>query len=295
MKAIKISILSLCLILGLSTCKKKCCDPNNPDCENYDPCYGKKPNANFLIKEYDGWFDENILEPEFCDTISNIGATFLAQTNNAKSYEWTIGTDNRKFYGKQIDLLFTKWRADLNNLNPLDPQYYKPINITLTIRNNPSSCIADIDTLIIFTKQLVFTRFLKQRFKGVYKGYFNKEKIEKVVTIDDTFSIKYARSRMRIINFPNMLNQDTLLFANGSFGSFGVRINSYKQYWWEYDIGKYQEGNGIDGLDYYMGFAKFITYMNKLPDGRDYITIKYKSYNKQNEARNYSFRGVKIK
>ena len=40
MKSLKLLILSLCTILGLSTCKKeiKCNDPSNPDCENYDPC-----------------------------------------------------------------------------------------------------------------------------------------------------------------------------------------------------------------------------------------------------------------
>jgi hypothetical protein len=38
---------ALALVLALGSCrKKKCYDPTNRDCENYDPCYGKK-TANF--------------------------------------------------------------------------------------------------------------------------------------------------------------------------------------------------------------------------------------------------------
>jgi hypothetical protein len=38
---------ALALLLAMGSCrKKKCYDPTNRDCENYDPCYGKK-TANF--------------------------------------------------------------------------------------------------------------------------------------------------------------------------------------------------------------------------------------------------------
>jgi hypothetical protein len=46
LKIIKLT-LALFVVLFFSTCKKECClDPTNPECENYDPCYGKK-TANF--------------------------------------------------------------------------------------------------------------------------------------------------------------------------------------------------------------------------------------------------------
>ena len=47
MKNIKILIFSLGFLglLALQSCKEECpCDdPTNPNCDNYDPCYGKKP------------------------------------------------------------------------------------------------------------------------------------------------------------------------------------------------------------------------------------------------------------
>ena len=39
------------LFFGLNSCKDNCIpcdDPTNPDCENYDPDYGK-PTAQFLV------------------------------------------------------------------------------------------------------------------------------------------------------------------------------------------------------------------------------------------------------
>lgn len=47
-KQIQISLLSfslctLILILAQGCCKEKCHDINNPECENYDPCYSKSP------------------------------------------------------------------------------------------------------------------------------------------------------------------------------------------------------------------------------------------------------------
>jgi hypothetical protein len=46
------------IAVGMDSCKKKpptppdCYDPANPDCVNYDPCYGKElPTADFLMEE----------------------------------------------------------------------------------------------------------------------------------------------------------------------------------------------------------------------------------------------------
>ena len=53
MKPIKIWLIGLCLMLGFSTCKKKCCDPNDPNCENYDPYFGKNlSEANSIFNGF---------------------------------------------------------------------------------------------------------------------------------------------------------------------------------------------------------------------------------------------------
>lgn len=60
-------IIITILLLSLQSCKDCCEDPTNPDCENYDPYYGKhKTSAHFIIEESlrDYWIE--------CDTVSSL-------------------------------------------------------------------------------------------------------------------------------------------------------------------------------------------------------------------------------
>ncbi len=54
MEVNKIALLMLVVILafGLNSCKDKCNDPADLDCENYNPCYGvEKTSAYFIVEE----------------------------------------------------------------------------------------------------------------------------------------------------------------------------------------------------------------------------------------------------
>jgi hypothetical protein len=93
----------LLLLIGLgSQCKKKCYDPSNPDCDNYDPCFGKNPvSAAFKIQEVvqfhtipEGWG-----EVPDTDTITTYGVQFTALEDGAE-YEWHIGREVLK--GKKV-------------------------------------------------------------------------------------------------------------------------------------------------------------------------------------------------
>ncbi len=46
--------LSLALLVLIPGCKCSCDDPTDPDCKNYDPCYGADPplTADFEMYEY---------------------------------------------------------------------------------------------------------------------------------------------------------------------------------------------------------------------------------------------------
>ena len=79
-------LLILFFITSASRCKKECQDPTNPQCENYDACYGKKDiSAAFVIEELvNGRGFE-------CDTIGSI-ARFTA-LGEADSYTWYLGTE----------------------------------------------------------------------------------------------------------------------------------------------------------------------------------------------------------
>jgi len=48
----KYALIVLLCVLTFGCCKDKCQDPSNPDCENYNPCYGKKPvTAEIIIEQ----------------------------------------------------------------------------------------------------------------------------------------------------------------------------------------------------------------------------------------------------
>lgn len=89
-------LLLTLIVIGLGVqCKKKCSDPANPDCENYDPCYGKKPvSAAFKIQEVvqfstvpEGW--GTTMDT---DTITTYGVQFTA-LEDADTYRWIIGRE----------------------------------------------------------------------------------------------------------------------------------------------------------------------------------------------------------
>jgi len=47
-----VGFVLLSLFIVCSACKRDCQDHTNPDCDNYDPCYGKvKPSAKFIMEE----------------------------------------------------------------------------------------------------------------------------------------------------------------------------------------------------------------------------------------------------
>lgn len=90
-------LLLVFAVLGVTLqCKKKCDDPYNPECENYDPCYGKKPtSAAFKIWES----GSSIVAPTYAfayetDTIIGRDATFAAvEQGNDVQYLWEIGSE----------------------------------------------------------------------------------------------------------------------------------------------------------------------------------------------------------
>jgi hypothetical protein len=97
---IPILSLSLIALLALGSCKKEkpCKDPSNPECENYDPCYGKKaPSADFIIgqsaaspyfgmKSYEFISDDTMFAPFYWPI------DFMAKEEGAK-YEWKLGSE----------------------------------------------------------------------------------------------------------------------------------------------------------------------------------------------------------
>lgn len=87
MRIYLILLFGVLIIIG-SSCNRKCKDPSNIDCENYDPCYGKQPfKADFviLVGDYGGnWFN--------CyDTILELSSVLFKATCEGDSFVWNTG------------------------------------------------------------------------------------------------------------------------------------------------------------------------------------------------------------
>ena len=172
-----IPILGLIAMFSFQTCKH-CTDPTNPDCANYDPCYGQKTiNTFFKVRPGDRGFPP---PEEWCDlvptdTFNASSVRFDMPDGNPENstYEWQIGAEPEPRYGEGFEIDFSEY-LNLGN------HWESHIPITLTIRTPPNGCLTNpADTLITVRRELFFTRKqLAGLFSGLeddsetYKGYF---------------------------------------------------------------------------------------------------------------------------
>ena len=176
MKTLKLIIISLLVVFSFNSCKKNCCqDPTNPDCENYDPCYGKKRiNSLFKVRPGDNGFKppEEWCDLLSCDTFNASSVRFDLPVNNPSNsqYEWQIGTEptpRKSNKGFEVDF------SDYLNAGNWETH----IPITLTIRTPHNSCMTNIeDTFIKVTRELFFTKKSYHPFGGsinekVFEGF----------------------------------------------------------------------------------------------------------------------------
>jgi|GEM_PF-1994094 hypothetical protein len=114
-KTLKWTFVTIVALLSISfySCRKAndeqaCCDPTNPDCPNYDPCYGvEEPSAEFLIKDFlynpVEMNSTHIPEQEIFK-----GATLVFESSEEESevsHTWYIGAD--EFYESSVEVDFT--------------------------------------------------------------------------------------------------------------------------------------------------------------------------------------------
>lgn len=211
-----------------------CYDPTNVECVNFDPCAWNPPTGGFKMRSTPvGFVVPENLEAEWCDTIFRSGVEFRADMVSAKSYTWYIGTETTPRTGRQFPLSFEPYTDDTLNLNPDNPDYYLPLNITLEVRNDPGPCVSPDDTLLISTRQLVFTK--KILTIGTFRGYVEGENFTRDVIFwqkgEDLDNPVFAQRYFgEIIGLPS---EDTIRYY-GIYGSFDVLV-SYKNRKWEID------------------------------------------------------------
>jgi hypothetical protein len=221
-------IMMLSIGMGLGSCRKKQChDPKNPECENYDPCYGKKPvTADFIFGRTTATPEPiNGVDYPICeDTIFNsggvnrkgfdygIGLKFQAKENGAK-YTWKLGSET--ISGREFD----------RNFITAGPGVYQA---TLIVEKTPdASCFPKDDGKDTITKKFTLMPHYQLPIMGKYKVLFEGSKDSTIIEIQpweissstqfknykivDSASVQYTT----LINFQNKRDTVTHFLFDG--------------------------------------------------------------------------------
>jgi hypothetical protein len=292
-----LSLTALSLLTAIVSCRKtRCHDPQNPECENYNPCFcSTKPSADFKIRQWNGWAVETNPESmEYCDTIIGTCAKFFANYETGNSYIWKIGSDVREFNGKNLEICFNEYCGDISNRESNNNVFYKPIEVSLMIITKPNSknkigiCHSYSDTQCLTTKKLIFAYNSHLNFCGDFEGRIQGENYNRKVKIIYHYDTIVMKPFYYLVNFPNIENLDTLKIALGITGS---ELNTYKKKWWNCGP-RYRSGS-----DYYenlTGVYKGKFYTEIQPNGERFLKFEYTTINKKlTSEKSYVFYGNK--
>jgi len=204
--------LAFFFVLFFSTCKKECCqDPTNPKCENYDPCKAKsKVLATFKSFVYLYGPNSEVYTDAYreVDTLG-LGGTidFISDNQNYKSYEWIIGTDPKRRFGKQISMSFNFTSE-------------QTVPITLIVEGSAEkNCQNKQDFRDTFTKYIHFTNLSKFSLNGKYRGAFTNDP-NKIFDVN-IYLLHNENEINWISGLPVSTNSNT-----GRFGDTAVRLVS---------------------------------------------------------------------
>jgi hypothetical protein len=251
--------------LGMDSCRKKQChDPQNPECENYNPCYGKKPvTADFI---FGGLAPINYPDYTICpDTIFMSGGEdrrgldygitmgFKALEPNAK-YTWKLGAET--INEKEFERWFIKSGL---------PGVYQA---TLIVEKTPDAvCFPLDDGKDTITKKFTLMPHYQLPIMGKYKVLFEGSKDSTIIEIQpweissstqfknykivDSASVRYTT----LINFQN--KRDTVThflfdgFPTGNHIYLFDNVNQYCPWGGKIDLkGIYIEGKYSIGLPF---------------------------------------------
>ncbi|NUM30968.1 MAG: hypothetical protein HUU47_01435 [Bacteroidetes bacterium] len=176
--------------LCIQSCKEEYCnDPSNPDCKNYDPCFGKEPaNASFnffldLSNEY-GKYHYKTDTIEMREGGYSALVHFKVDDKNVDSCWWTVGQDTRVFTQKEFYLTFNLWNS--------------PIAVTLIVdKHRSKTCHPDKPIRDTITKVLTLLPLGSSNIFGRYLGYLDGNK-------EDTASIVISREFKQGLNEPEL-------------------------------------------------------------------------------------------
>ncbi len=200
------------LLTELGSCKKKCFDKSNTECENYDPCFDKKvTSAQFVIEEYlFNWDGKDIwIESDTFNGSKSSSKIRFRALNDADSFIWEIGAD--KFHTKTV--IRSSFPENLHDNVSLIVINKQPNKRCFPLDDGRDTSIHKIYTWPeekywdVNLKQNVFNH--PNPIKGFYKGYYeSKPNAEVVIRFYDSNiycpSINsFIQPNGYLINIPN--------------------------------------------------------------------------------------------
>ena len=292
-----ILILTLAALLGTISCKNKCDDPTDMDCENYNPCYGvEKTSAYFIVEESLG---EHWIE---CDTIigrGNISAVRFTASQDADSFIWTLGSEtiHSKSFIRQS----------------FPPNEHIPLSLIVINKNSNKKCHPLDDgrdtfsrVLYVWDSESYWDETNKKYvidnplpIQGKYRGYFssNPEK-QVVITLEDTVSAcskadEKSRILLKSINLPDGYFQPCYDDENCGyfFGGWTKRAIAATLGMRVYRMNNYNNFQG-DSVYQLYGFMQLSRDLKEVEIDIEYYSL-WDGIEKKT-LKKYNFKGIKI-
>lgn len=164
MRLLLLVLIGFSMALGVTSCKRECNDPTNPDCENYNPCHNsQKLTADFDIYEIRSFSSDWI--PYDTDSLFATDARFVAKETGVE-HEWKIGSET----------ITTKEVTRKNFPNDVG------IPITLTVKRKEGFNCHPEDSMATITRIIRVVDLEHLRFRGCFQGYHTN-------TPNDTFTV----------------------------------------------------------------------------------------------------------
>lgn len=202
-----------------------CCDPTNPECPNYDPCFGKmETTADFAILQPYAQVGPNA-GTYFEDSVT-FGATmrFVAKDTAASSYRWILG----------VDTIYDEVEVTRSTFSLPEGSY----PVSLKVAKDPDSLCFPLDdgmdeTTRFFTKINGCDAAIWGEYKGVLESNSNDSLVVQLILSSSTNSIEPCdpQSIIGAVFCLNLFNENdtSKLIGNGTTNtrySFHIENNT---------------------------------------------------------------------
>lgn len=197
-------LLSICVII-ISSCDEDCEDITNPECPNFDPCYGviDVPQATIEVGNALSLWPS---EPDVLfqgDTLLYGGVYFKTNIANAIRYEWKVGTDNRTWDTKEFQLNFSDDDSTILR--------YNPIEVRLIVEYETSDCFPENNGIDTVYKTIHFRAYWENQIEGTWEGYLD-DNTNNIYQMTLDIKPSFFTSRDDVLYIYNQYNEGTDCF-----------------------------------------------------------------------------------